>query len=129
MLINGHHRNWQVTDLIGLDAVLTWRDDCGGGLFCLSSDGVRYPELVLRVSGGMADVHYFPQDGHPGFRALGGDGLAKGGVTKLLYQGADPVTGEETPNEFIFPFETARSIAVEFFQSRQMSRAVSWLEL
>ena len=95
----------------------------------LSPDGAQYPAMALRISSGVADVHYFPHDGHPGFRCLGGDGLPAGGMTRLVYQGADPATGEDTPNEFVVPVELVGEVAAEFFRSQQMSAAVSWFEL
>jgi hypothetical protein len=55
--------------------------------------------------------------------------LPEGGLTTLVYPGCDPASGEQSPNEFIVPFETARSVAKEFFRSMQMSKAVSWFEL
>ena len=122
-------RTWQVADDKSLDAALASRDDRGGGMFWLTPEPERYPTLALRVSGEVADVHYFPWDGHPGFRCLGGDGLPNGGSTTLVYEGCDPATGEETPNEFVIPFETALAIAKEFFRTKQMSAAVSWFEL
>jgi len=98
-------------------------------MFWLTPDDERYPALAIRVSGHLAHVHYFPRDGHPGFRCLGGDGLPEGGETTLVYQGCDPATGEETPNEFIVPFATALSLGEDFFRSKRMSEAVSWFEL
>jgi Immunity protein Imm1 len=127
--VGGHNQTVQVEDLTSLEAVLARRDHRGGGLFWLTPDGERFPALAVRVSGDLADVHYFPWDGHPGFRCLAGDGLSEGGLTTLVFEGCDPASGEDTPNEFIVPFETARSIAKEFFHSRQMSEAVSWFEL
>jgi len=118
-----------VADEKSLDAALAWRDDRGGGVFWLTPDEERYPALAIRVSADVADVHYFPRNGHPGFRCLGGDGLPKGRLTTLVYHGADPATGEQTPNEFVVPFETARAVAREFFRTQQMSAAVSWFEL
>jgi hypothetical protein len=118
-----------VEDEKSLDLALSWRDDRGGGIFWLTPDAATHPVLAIRVSGDVADVHYFPRDGHPGFRCLGGDGLPTVGLTTLVYEGADPATGEETPNEFVVPVETARAIAREFFRTKQMSLAVSWSEL
>lgn len=77
----------------------------------------------------MSPTHYFPEDGHPGFRCLGGHGLPVGGMARLDYQGAVLEAGEYTPNEFIVPVEVAHEIAVEFFRSQQMSAAVTWFEL
>lgn len=127
--VNGHRRTWEVADQPGLAEVLAWRDERGGAMLWLTPDEGRYPALALRISDRVADVHYFPRDGHPGFRCLGGDCLPAGGVTRLVYEGADPATGEDTPNEFIVPVELAGKIAAEFFRSQQKSAAVSWFEL
>jgi hypothetical protein len=112
-----------------LDAALSSRDDKGGALFFISPDEQRYPSLVIRVTKNYADVHYFPYDGHPGFRCLGGEGLPEDGWTSLVYQGCDPGDGEETPNEFIVPFATACEIARAFLRTGERSDAVQWLEL
>jgi hypothetical protein len=118
-----------VDDDKSLEGALAWRDDRGGGIFWLTPDEERYPALAIRVSGDVADVHYFPRDGHPGFRCLGGHGLPEGGFATLVYQGCDPGSGEQTPNEFVVPLETARSVAKDFLHSKHMSEAVSWFEL
>jgi hypothetical protein len=127
--VDGYRQTWQAEDDESLEAALAWRDDRGGGLFWLTPDEEKYPTLAIRVSGDVADVHYFPWDGHPGFRCLGGHGLPEGGWTTLVYQGCDPAGGEETPNEFIVSFDTACSVAKEFCRTRKMSEAVSWFEL
>ncbi len=98
-------------------------------MFWLSDGDYTFPALVLRVTGDVADVHYFPEDGHPGFRCVAIQGLLEGGVTTLVYAGCDPWTGEDTPNEFIISIESARVIAEHFFVSKLMSNAVRWLEL
>jgi hypothetical protein len=89
----------------------------------------RYPELGIRISGESADIHYFPEDGHPGFRCVGGEGLPQGGMTTLVYEGSDPGTGEDTPNEFVVSLATVGLVAKEFFLSKRMSNLVSWFEL
>jgi len=127
--VYGYCQTWHVDDQKSLDAVLAWRAACGGAIFWLLPDEEEYPTLAVRVSADLADVMYFPRPGHPGFRCLGGRGLPEGGLTTLVYPGCDPASGEEEPNEFIVPFETARCVAKEFFQSRQMPENVSWFEL
>jgi hypothetical protein len=123
-------RSWQVTNAKDLAAALACRDEKGGALFFMTPNGEQqYPSLAIRVTKDYADVHYFPFDGHPGFRCLGGVGLPKDGWTSFVYQGCDPGTGEETPNEFIIPFATACEIAEEFLRSGQRSDAVEWLVL
>jgi len=127
--VDGYRQTWQVEDDKSLESALAWRDDHGGGIFWLSPDEEKYPALAIRVSGDLADVLYFPHDGHPGYRCLGGQELPEGGLTTLVYQGCDPASGEQTPNRFIVQFETARAVAKEFFSSKQMSEAVAWFEL
>jgi hypothetical protein len=127
--VDGYRRSWAVFDEECLCAALASRDARGGGVYWLTSDEQRYPALALRVSGDLADVHYFPRGDHPGFRCLGGHGLPEDGLTVFVYEGCQPGTGEQTPNEFIVPFEIACAVAREFFRTKQMSAAVSWYEL
>jgi hypothetical protein len=122
-------RTWQVKDIDGLMDVLTWRDSLGGGIFFLAPDDVEYPYLCMRASGDVADVHFFPKEGRCGFRCLGGEGLPEGGLTTLLYEGCDPGSGEETPNEFILPFAIACRVAAEFLSSGRMPEGESWFDL
>jgi hypothetical protein len=129
MRLGGYRRMWQVGDAESLDAALVWRDGRGGGIFWLRPDDDDYPALAMRVSGEVADIHYFPHEGHAGFRCLGGEGLPEGRMTTLVYEGACPSTGEETPNEFVVSFETARSLAAEFFHTTKKPEAVQWFEL
>jgi hypothetical protein len=127
--IDGYRQTWNVDNEMELNGVLAWRDDRAGAIFWLAADEASDPTLAIRVSGSVADVHYFPREGHPGFRALGGNGLPEHGFTTLVYEGADPATGEQCANEFIVTFETAQAIAREFMQTQQMSGATSWFEL
>jgi len=129
MRVGGYGRSWEVTNAKELAAALAWRDDKGGALFYITPDDQQYPSLAIRVTGGYADVHHFPYDGHPGFRCLGGEGLPKNGWSRFVYQGCDPGTGEDTPNKFIVPLVTAAAIAKEFLRTGQRSDAVAWLEL
>jgi hypothetical protein len=127
--VGGYRRSCQVTNAKELTAALARRDDRGGALFYITPDDQQYPSLAIRVTEDYADIHYFPYDGHPGFRCLGGEELPKGGWTRFVYQGCDPGTGEETPNEFIVPFAMAAAIAKAFLRTGQRSDAVRWLEL
>jgi len=89
----------------------------------------NYPVLAIRVTGELADVTFLPEQGHPGCRCLGGEGLPRHASTMLVFNGCDPADGEETANKFVVPFETACSVAMDFFQKKQMSEAVAWFEL
>jgi hypothetical protein len=120
-----HGRTWKVDDVKGLQEVLTSRDSPGGGDFWLSHDDEEYPCLAIRLSGNVADVHFFPGDCQAVFRCLGGDGMPDDGSTLFVFEGCDPGYGEETPNDFVIPVGTAVSIAKEFFLRKRMSDAVS----
>jgi len=129
MQVGSYRQSWQVTNAEELAAAMAWRDDKGGALFYITPDNQQYPSLAIRVTEGYADVHYFPYDGHPGFRCLEGDGLPEGGWSRFVYQGCDPGTGEDSPNEFVVPFATAAAIAKAFLQTSKRSDAFEWLEL
>jgi hypothetical protein len=130
MLITAFRKELKVRDNKSLDKALAWRDKKGGAMFWMRPAAeTMYPQLGIRVSGDLADIHYFPEEGHAGFRCLGGKGLPVGGWTLLVYEGCDPGTGEETPNEFVVPFETARAVAREFLHTKKMSPTESWFEL
>src|SRR5579862_4714393 len=44
-----------------------------------STTKFEYPTLAIRISGQVADVTYFPNGDHSGFRCLGGEGLSNDG--------------------------------------------------
>lgn len=122
-------RERRIKDIDGLMSVLARRDSLGGGIFFLAPDDGDYPCLCMRVSGDVADIHFYPEEGHCGFRCLGGEALPEGGLTTLLYEGCDPALGEETPNEFIMPFAVACRAAAEFLDTGRMPGCASWFNL
>jgi hypothetical protein len=129
VIVGGYQRTWDVQNVTAMEEARASRDSRGGAVFWLADDGAEYPTLAVRISGNVADVHYFPHDGHPGFRCVGGEGLPKRGMTTLVYDGCDPGSGEDTPNEFVVSVSTACEVAKEFFRTKQMSDAVFWFEL
>jgi hypothetical protein len=129
LIVETDRLKWLVNDVEDLKVALTWRDSRGGAWFWLSPENAEHPLLCIRITGDLADVIFFPEEGHPGFRCLGGEGMLEGEYTTLVYEGCDPRAGEETPNEFIVPLSTAYSVASEFLRSERRSEAVSWLEL
>ena len=129
MQVDASRRSWQVSDANTLQEVLAWRDNRGGAEFWLCEGPEHYPILGIRVTGELTNVFFFPHKGHPGFRCLGGEGLPEDELTTFVFDGCDPWTGEDSPNEFVVPLKTACSIAAEFLWKKEMSKAVSWLEL
>jgi hypothetical protein len=129
MQVEGLKRTWEVDSEEALKAALVSRDSRGGAEFWLSQAGQKYPCLAVRIGGTLCDVHFFPEDGHPGFRCLGGEGLSPDGMTKLVFEGCDPGDGEQIPNRFVVPFTKALSVARVFFRAGIMSDAEEWFEL
>jgi hypothetical protein len=130
MRIEGHHTTWHANDARSLAEILRRRDSKGGGQFWISAMDDRFPCLALRVSGDLADVHYFPEEGHPGFRCLAEqDLLDERDAIPFVYCGCDPASGEEVPREFVVPFMVALAVATEFLSTRQLPEAARWLEL
>ena len=118
-----------VTSREDLLSALEMRDQRGGAEFWLTADAGHLPALAIRLSGQLADVHYFPGDGHPGLRRLGAVDLPVGGATLFVYEGCDPASGESVPNEFLISATMALSIAADFFETQKIPEAASWLEL
>jgi len=129
MRIEGHHRRWNASDETALEDVLRFRDDLGGAQFWITDDDDPFPAVAIRLSGDFADVHYFPHDGHPGFRALAETPPPAGQTTTFIYEGCDPPTGEETPSEFVLLASTAIDVAKEFQRTGTRSPVLSWFEL
>lgn len=129
MRVDGFRRTWDVDREEALEAALMSRDSRGGGEFWLSQTERKYPCLAMQVCGTLSHVTFFPDDGHPGFECLGGEGLPPDGVTKLVFEGCDPGDGVEIPNRFIVPLTKALSEANVFFYAGIMSDAEEWFEL
>ena len=132
MRIQGHRREWRAADEVALEEVLRFRDRAGGGLFWLRPDDGSYPAVAIRISGDLADVHYFPLAGHPGFRALASPSrrpIYGGATATLVYEGCDPSSGEESPTEFVIPVDTAVSLGREFFRTGTRPSSTPWFEL
>ena len=101
MRLEGNGRSWLIEDEASLERALAYRDRRGGAQLWFSPNNADFPCLAFRISGKVGDIHYFPEEGHPDFRRLGGKGLLQGGVTVLVFEGCDPGDGEESQNAFI----------------------------
>lgn len=110
-----------------LREVLAAADRTGGGEFWLALPGQAFPSLAIRISAGQADVHYFPAEGHPGFRRL----AERPGRSASLFQfaGSDPSSGESVPGEFVVPLAEALALAAHFMEQGGMCEPSRWFEL
>jgi len=129
MRIEGHNREWNAGDEAELEQILAFRDTVGGAQFWLSHPELQHPFVAIRVSGGLCDVHYFPETGHPGFRALATSPATHNQTVSFVYEGCDPSSGEDVPAEFVLSFSSAVTIAREFYRAQTLPASASWFEL
>lgn len=114
MRLEGNGRSCLIEDEASLGKALAYRDRRGGAQLWLSPNNADFPCLAFRISGEVGDIHYFPEEGHPGFRRLGGKDLLLGGVTVLVFEGCDPGDGEESQNAFIISSKKIVGVAKSF---------------
>lgn len=129
MRLEGYGQSWQVEDEASLERALAYRDRRGGAQFWFSPNNTDYPCLGFRISGEIGDIHYFPEEGRPGFRRLGGKDLPQGGMTVLVFEGCDPGDGEESPNAFILPVKEIIEVAKCFLCMHRIVDLEAWEEL
>jgi hypothetical protein len=111
-----------------LESVLMKRDKNDSNSFWLSHGSKRNPSLALLVKGGLAGLHYFPEESHPGFVPSGNTAGLPSGETTTFYMDSG---GEEVQilNDAIVPFSTALIVSKEFFFSDALPTSIKWAEL
>ena len=135
MLVTMVRTEWTVFDEEQLRSVLQTRDVRGGAEFWLTHAATcaaelpAYPALNIRLYNESACATYFPDEGHPGFRCCGGFNLDPNGMTTFVFDGCDPWTGEDAPNEFVIDNETAFAVATEYMQNPSLPQSFRWFEL
>jgi len=129
MYIEGSSRTWTVRTKDELSEAISSRDSRGGGVFWLASSGQQFPCMAIRSSGPAFDVHYFPLEGHPGYRYRSVPAEGTSSTVLFQYDGCDPYEGESVPREFTIPFDLALAIADHFMFSSSMYESTQWLEL
>jgi hypothetical protein len=100
----------------------------GRNTFWLFHGNEQRPELNILVSGDLAYAHFFPKEGHPGYRSVGTlQNLRPGEDTVFfLYNSREPV---EIMNEAIIPFSDALRGAQEFAISKTFPKSIRWSSL
>src|SRR5262245_7810970 len=106
-----------VADEADLETALAKRYAGDANAFWLWHDDGEFPALSILIKADIAYLHYFPQEGHAGFRPVGGvAGLPDGGsATFLLGPSTDDV---EVLNDAVVPVPTALKVARDFFRSK-----------
>jgi hypothetical protein len=123
---SNYSREWSVETGSEIAGVLARRHDRGVNEFWLFYKGQEFPRMAINVAGDLAFVHYFPCDGHPGWRLLGHvAGLDPKGET------AFQICGEydTAPNVFVVPCRVALEVAIAFSNDTRMPEVGEWYEL
>ncbi len=113
----------RVVDLAALHELLETRFE-GANHFWLSGEE-RFPTLAVAVANEVASVHYFPEEGHPGFISLG-DQTLTGDVVFLTGLPSETI---EVGKRYTLSWELARRAVEEFSTHLELPRCLSWYEL
>ena len=84
--------------------------------------GEGYPVLNIYIKGNLAYLHYFPGEGHPGYKSLNGKEHTK----MVLVNAEDSI---EVSDDSLLEVNTALEAAKEFLTVKSKPKGVSWLEL
>lgn len=127
LCISSHRNDRIVRTRDELIVALSTTDSRGGGEFWLTALGQDFPSLVVRISAGQADVHFFPAEGNPGFRRLADHPLPEDVL--LQFEGCDPSDGEWAPGSFVIPQPEAFAVVDYFVEHGSMREPARWLQL
>jgi hypothetical protein len=118
----------EIADQHDLETVLMRRHRDGVNEFWLSHSNQRYPAIAMSVKGNLSALHYFPRDGHPGFRSAGNAArLNPDGMTTFWISASGDTI--DVLNDAVMPFPLALAAAKEFLISDELPQSVEWFKL
>jgi hypothetical protein len=126
--VAGQHHEREIVGDDALASTLHFRDARGGADLWVSDAPGSFPCLAIRLSGPLATIHFFPKEGHPGFRCTA-PGSPENGATRFVFEGCDPASGESVPTKFVLSVNDAERVLRHFHHSRQMLDRFDWFEL
>lgn len=80
--------------------------------------------MVISINRDLAYLHFFPEDGHPGFQAVGD--VTSGGDVTFKQEGQGEFS---MPRAVVVSVEQAYQAAAEFFRTSQLPACIKWTEL
>jgi hypothetical protein len=111
-----------------VERILLKRYDQGVNAFWLYHEPRKKPLLLILVNNQLANLHYFPNEEHPGYCPIGKmPSLPNHGSTVFFMRSLKE--REEVPNDAIVPFADALAAAKEFLASTALPRSIEWFEL
>jgi Immunity protein Imm1 len=112
----------------GVEEILLKRYTKDVNAFWLYHEPRKKPLLLILVKNQLANVHYFPDEEHPGFASVGDmPSLPANGFT--LFYMRSPKEEEYISNDLIVPFADALAAAKEFLANTALPPSIEWFEL
>jgi hypothetical protein len=127
MRIEDFDSECDVTKPADIEAALSKRHDGGINSFWLSHEAEEFPAINIMVKGGLAYVHYFPQERRAGFASVAEVPGPRPNETSALL--LSPTEKIWVRNGALIPFSKALKVAQEFAVSKTMPRCIRWFEL
>jgi hypothetical protein len=128
MRIEDYHTASDIATLAEIETLLRRRYGAGRNAFWLCHGCSKFPAINIMVNGGLAYVHYFPKERHPGFASVGMlPELRSGEETDFFLSGSNEPLG--IMNDAVIRFSDALKVAQEFAISPERPKCIRWSEL
>jgi hypothetical protein len=110
-----------------IEAALSKRHSNGMNSFWLTDGEKEFPYINILAKGGLAYVHYFPREGHPGFASVAKVPVDEPRETSVFF--LYPTEKVWILNGAVVPFSDALKAAKEFSITTAMPKSIQWFEL
>jgi len=111
-----------------VENVLNYRTEKGVNEFWIYGE-TKYPLLGLLVNKGTAYLHYFVNEGEPGFQSIGNDNLELDENENSIFYTNTDTEEVSIPNYSIITFTSALKAVKEFFETNDMPQCIEWDEM
>ena len=119
----------ECADKSGIKDILSKQNSDGFNEFWISTEK-PFPFMAALTKGKLAYVHFFPEDGHPGFRGLAAEGdndLSEDDVTVFMSNNCSEKMWIE--NCCVIPLEKTVNVIEQFFETDKLRGMIEWDEL
>lgn len=124
-----HFGGIEYTDTVdGLKKVLSKRFGDDVNEFWITENESDNPCLAILINKTLANLTFFPEDGHPGFQSFGNENDLVPGGYSVFYTNT-PEEEIEINNDMVIPVEDAVKAAEEFFANNEIPTSVKWMNL
>ena len=111
-----------------IETELSQKDHRGANCFWINTPGSDYPSLNILVIGDFAYAHFFPEEGHAGFRSVAEvHDLPEDG--EIIFYLSESEEEQAIWNDMVIPFSKAVDLVKEFFEAGELPKTIEWEEL